>query len=142
MKKKYISLIFWFLSFAMFSVYITFNFSLEKLRNETEALEKKLNRMIAWSEEIKAYRSQFEGSGQNLLAMIDTISKKYNIQLQSARPVQNFIEISARGVPPDAMISFLSELQNSESSVIVKVKIIKNFADENSNDFEILVAPK
>jgi hypothetical protein len=74
--------------------------------------------------------------------MIDTISKKYNIQLQSARPVQNFIEISARGVPPDAMISFLSELQNSESSVIVKVKIIKNFADENSNDFEILVAPK
>jgi len=142
MKKKYISLIFWFLSFAMFSVYITFNFSLEKLRNETDALEKKLNRMIAWSEEIKAYRSQFEGGGQNLLAMIDTISKKYNIQLQSARPVQNFIEISARGVPPDAMISFLSELQNSESSVIVKVKIIKNFADENSNDFEILVAPK
>ncbi len=142
MKKKYISLIFWFLSFAMFSVYITFNFSLEKLRNETDTLEKKLNRMIAWSEEIKAYRSQFEGGGQNLLAMIDTISKKYNIQLQSARPVQNFIEISARGVPPDAMISFLSELQNSESSVIVKVKIIKNFADENSNDFEILVAPK
>jgi len=142
MKRKYISLIFWFLSFATIVVYITFDSSLERLRGETEVLERKLNRMMEWSEEIKAYGSQFEGSRQNLLAMIDAISKKYNIQLQSARQVQNFIEISARGVQPDAMIGFLSELQNSESSTIVKVKIMKNFADENSNDFEILVSPK
>jgi hypothetical protein len=142
MKKRYISLIFWFLSFATLLIYMGISSSLEKLKDEVNSLEGKLNRMKVWSDEIKSYRAQIEGTGQNLLALIDSISRKYNIQLESARPVQNFIEISARGVPPDSMINFFAELQNSGSSTIVKVKIIKNFADENSNDFEILVAPK
>jgi hypothetical protein len=137
--RVYLSLFFWFLT--AFFILLNFNLSykLEKMRDSSSELESKINLMRFWAEEIK--NSKASRGNQDVLAVVDSAAKKYNIQLDSVRPVQNFFEITARGVDPVSVINFLSEIEKANSSTIVKLKLRKNFADENSNDVEMMLAP-
>lgn len=138
-KRVYISLFFWFLTAIFILINFNLSYNVEKMKVSSREMESKFNLMRFWAEEIK--NSKVSRGNQDVLAVVDSVAKKYNIQLDSVRPVQNFFEITARGVDPVSVINFLSEIEKANSSTIVKLKLRKNFADENSDDVEMMLAP-
>ena len=144
MTRAYISLFFWMLNAILLFLYFNFKGEAEELKRKNASLERKLSRMILWSEELGGRRGYGDRAvrGSNILSVVEEVARKYDIKLDSARPIEDKFEISARGVDPVSMIKFFSEIENSGVSKIIKIKIRKNFVDENMNDFEIVVAPE
>ena len=143
MKRAYISLFFWVLNAILLFLYFNFRSESEELKRKNSTLERKLSRMILWSGEMGGGRKNYDReAGSNILSVVEEVARKYDIKLDSARPIEDKFEISARGVDPVSMIKFFSEIENSGVSKIIKIKIRKNFVDENMNDFEIVVAPE
>lgn len=142
MVRAYISLFFWVLSAILLINYFNFKIKAEELKASNISLERKLSNMILWSRELGVVIKRQEGSGTNILSLVEESARKYNIKLESARPVDSSFEIIARGIDPESMMRFFAEIENSETSKIVRMSIRKNFVDENLNDFEIVVSPK
>lgn len=136
-----IALLIWTVNAILLILILHTNHNLEKLRNNVRELEKRVANMKVWSEDIRAMMPK---NSENLeaLQIIESLSRKYEINFESARPTGNYIEVTARGVEPSKIIKFMWELEHSGKVHVEKIRLKKNLSDDNLNDVELLVERK
>ncbi len=132
-----LSFIMWSITFILLILYTFISPEVQKIEDTNAKLKKQLREMIEWSETIKEFSQN--GKPENILELVENTAKKYGIKLESARPKEDYFEITARGIDPKSMISFMTEMQRAGAK-IRKISIRKNFADKDTNDFEISVS--
>lgn len=133
-----ISFVIWVLNSILLISLVYISGEVKRKREQIEDIEKKVSQMKKWAEEIKALRSA--GNNKGVLEVVDELSKKYGINLESARPSGNYIEVVGRGVEPSKTIRFIWELEQQVS--IGKIRLKKNISDSNLNDIELFIEQK
>ncbi len=134
--KAIASLILWTTTLLLILVSVNLKSKIEEMKSANIEYQNKIKIMKRWVEEIKFY-NQTKSREQNMLSIVESSARKLNIAIESARPVENSIEIIIRGIDPISLLNFLTELEKNVS--IERIRIRKNFSDERLNDLEILI---
>lgn len=139
--KTIVAFLIWTINVGAFLLLLNIKYKVDDLRGQLEDLEVKVSNMRMWAEDIKSIKMS-RADSLGVLEIVENLSKKYGIALESARPSGKYVEVTARGLEPSKTIKFIWELEQFGNINIGKMRLRKNISDGNLNDVEIFIEQK